>query len=95
MSRLIAATVQDKIVLATATGQRVHLTFETIDGHNIVIRAPIEDCYLSKIELLDRVFFQRDRQGCHHLQRQSLATTLKSIFSHKRSYTNNLLNKPI
>lgn len=95
MSRLISAIVQDKQVLQTALGTRVHLSFKTVDGHEIAIRAPIEDCYLSKIDLLDRVFFQRDRQGCHHLQRQSLATTLKSIFSHKRSYTNNLLNKPI
>lgn len=95
MSRLISAIVQDKQVLQTALGTRVHLNFRTVDGHEIAIRAPIEDCYLSKIELLDQVFFQRDRQGCHHLQRQSFGTTLKAIFSRKRSYTNNLLNKPI
>jgi hypothetical protein len=95
MSRLISAVVQDKQFLQTALGARLHLSFKTIDGHDIAIRAPIEDCYLSKVELLDRVFFQRDRQGCHHLQRQSLGTTLKSIFSRKRSHTNNLLNKPI
>jgi hypothetical protein len=95
MSRLISAIVQDKQVLQTALGTRVHLSFKTVDGHEIAIRAPIEDCYLSKIELLDRVFFQRDRQGCHHLQRQSFGTTLKSIFRLKPSHTNNLLNKPI
>jgi hypothetical protein len=95
MSRLISATVQDKRVLETPLGNRVHLRFRTIDGHDIAIRAPIEDCYLANIELLDRVFFQRDRYGCHHLQRQSFGTMLKSIFSHKPSYSSKLLNKII
>jgi hypothetical protein len=47
MSRLISAIVQDKQVLQTALGTRVHLNFRTVDGHNVTIRAPIEDCYLS------------------------------------------------
>ena len=93
MSRLISAIVQDKQVLQTALGLRVHLSFKTIDGQNIAIRAPIEDCYLANIELLDRVFFQRDRYGCHHLQRQSFGIMLKSVFSHKPPRSNNLFNK--
>jgi hypothetical protein len=35
MSRLISAIVQDKQVLQTALGTRVHLNFKTVDGHNI------------------------------------------------------------
>jgi hypothetical protein len=95
MSRLISAIVQDRRVVQTALGTRVHVSFKTVDGHAITIRAPIEDCYLAKIEILDRVFFQRDRQGCHHLQCQSWRTTLKAIFSRKHHHSNNLLNKPI
>jgi hypothetical protein len=95
MSRLISATVQDKQVLETPLGYRVHLSFRTIDGHDIAIRAPVEDRYLANIELLDRVFFQRDRYGCHHLQRQSFGKMLKSVFSHRPSYPTKLLNKII
>jgi hypothetical protein len=95
MSRLISAIVQDRQILQTALGTRVHLRFKTIDGHDIAIRAPIEDCYLANIDLLDRVSFQRDRWGCHHLQRQSFRTVLRSIFSRKHLHSHDLLNKPI
>jgi hypothetical protein len=97
MRRSIAAIVQDKQVLTTSLGTRIHLTFQTTTGHNVVIRAPIEDQYLASIEPLDRVYFQRDRQGCHHLQRRNQPVTiwLKSIFHRKRLHSIELLNRPI
>jgi hypothetical protein len=94
MSRLIAAVVQNKQVLTTSLGTRVHLTFQTIDGHHIIIRAPIEDGYLANIEPLDQVSFQRDRQGCHHLQRRFFSLLLKSAFNRKHLHSTDLLNKP-
>ncbi len=93
MSRSVAAVVQSKQVLTTALGTRVQLTFQTIDGHNIIIRAPIEDRYLANIEALDQVSFQRDRQGCHHLQRRFFGSLLKSAFNRKHLHSTDLLNK--
>jgi hypothetical protein len=68
MHRSIAAIARSREVVGNGT--RVHLTFETLQGHPVVIRAPIEDPYLAQIQLNDRVFFQRDRYGCHHLVRR-------------------------
>ncbi len=88
MSNLITAVAQNKQVIQTSTGARLNLTFCTIDGHQVVIRAPVDDHYLMNIELLDRVSFRRDRRGCHHLQRQNrwLTSLLKSVFGHRQLY---------
>jgi hypothetical protein len=68
MHSTIAAIARSREVVSNGT--RVHLTFETLQGHPVVIRAPIEDGYLAHIQPNDRVFFQRDRYGCHHLVRR-------------------------
>jgi hypothetical protein len=65
----------NKAILAIACSRevltnRIHLTFETLQGHPIIIRAPIEDEYLAGIQPNDRVCFWRDRYGCHHLIRR-------------------------
>lgn len=95
MSKLIAAVAQDKQVVYTATETRLNLTFCTIDGHRVVIRAPADDHYLMSIEPLDRVSFRRDRRGCHHLQPQNrwLVSWLKSIFGRKQLHSNKSLRK--
>jgi hypothetical protein len=85
MKRTVAAVVQEKQFVATSMGQRVHLIFRTVDDHNIIIRAPIEDEYLANIDPNARVYFWRDRQGYHHLKRQSRSPVAfwRSLFSSK------------
>jgi hypothetical protein len=85
MKRTITAILQDKKIVATAIGQRVHLTFQTIDGRNVIIRAPIEDTYLANIDLQAQVYFWRDTRGCHHLDRQRVSFTAfwQSLFPGK------------
>ena len=91
MSRLITAVVQDKQVMSTGTGTRLFLTFQTTDGHQVIIRAPIEDQYLAKIEPFDQVWFQQDRHGCHHIQRKTpWVNSLLSIFQRKQLNLNSL-----
>jgi hypothetical protein len=70
MHRSISAIARSREVVCNGT--RVHVTFETLQGHPVVICAPIEDRYLAHIQPNDRVFFQRDRYGCHHLVRRRL-----------------------
>jgi hypothetical protein len=95
MSKLIAAVAQDKQVIHTSSGTRLNLTFCTIDGHQVVIRAPLDDHYLMSVEPLDRVSFRRDRHGCHHLQRQNrwLISLLKSVFGRKQLHSHKSLSK--
>jgi hypothetical protein len=95
MLKLITAIMQDKQVIHTATGARLNLTFCTIDGHQIVIRAPVDDHYLISIEPLDRVSFRRDWRGCHHLQRQNrwLISLLKSTFGRRQLHSHKSLSK--
>jgi hypothetical protein len=95
MSNLITAVVQDKQVIHTAAGARLNLTFSTVDGHQVVIRAPIDNHYLMSLELLDRVSFRRDLRGCHHLQHQNrwLISLLKSIFGRKQLHSHKSLSK--
>ena len=95
MSKLITAVAQNKQVVYTATEARLSMTFCTIDGHQVVIRAPANDHYLMSIEPFDRVYFRRDRRGCHHLQHQNrwLISWLKSIFGRKQLHSNKSLSK--
>jgi hypothetical protein len=95
MSKLVTAIVQDIQVLNTELGNRLHLTFKTMDGCKIIIRAPVDDHYLTSIELLDRVLFRRDRRGCHHLQPQNrwLISLLKSIFGRKQLHSHKSLSR--
>jgi hypothetical protein len=66
MHKAIMAIARSREVLTN----RIHLTFETLQGHPIIIRAPIEDEYLASIQPNDQVCFWRDRYGCHHLVRR-------------------------
>jgi hypothetical protein len=70
MNRSISAVVLTKQNLATPAGERIQLTFKTKEGHSITIRSPVEDRYLAAMQPQDQVYFHRDRQGHHHLERR-------------------------